>query len=137
MQDRPTALELIAAVREFLQGEIVPALQDHRLRFRTLVAANVLGIVERELPIEAAQLRDEWVRLSALDGADPAQAPADLDALRAEVRARTIALCVRIRAGEADEGPWRTAVFAHARRSVEEKLQVNNPKYLARINDER
>jgi hypothetical protein len=139
MQDQPTALELIAAVREFLHGEIIPTLQDQRLRFRALVAANVLSVVERELPLEAAQLRDEWVRLAALDGgpADPAAAPADLAALRADVHARTAALCARIRAGAADAGPWRAAVLAHARRSVEEKLRVNNPKYLARMIDER
>jgi uncharacterized protein DUF6285 len=135
MQDQPTALELIAAVREFLQGEIVPALQDHRLRFHALVAANVLSIVERELPIEAAQLRDEWARLVALDGesAGPASAPAGLPELRASVRARTEALCARIRAGEADAGPWRATVLDHARRSVEEKLRVNNPRYLERV----
>lgn len=46
--DRPTAAELAQAVREFLEGEILPALSDHRLRFRTLVAMNALGIVERE-----------------------------------------------------------------------------------------
>ncbi|HEY3231509.1 MAG TPA: DUF6285 domain-containing protein [Roseiflexaceae bacterium] len=135
MQDQPSALELIAAVREYLQNEIVPALDDHRLRFRTLVAANVLGIVERELPQEAALLREEWIRLVALDDPlHPAVAvPADLAALREDVRARSATLCERIRAGEADEGPWRAAVFAHARRCVEEKLRVNNPKYLERV----
>ena len=48
--DRPTAGELAEAVREFLEDEILPMLDDHRLRFRTLVAMNALGIVEREAP---------------------------------------------------------------------------------------
>ena len=47
-QDRPSAAELAEAVREFLEAEILPVLADHRLRFRTLVAMNALGIVERE-----------------------------------------------------------------------------------------
>jgi hypothetical protein len=47
--DRPTALELIEAVSEFLSTEVVPAMNDHRLRFRTLVAVNALGIALREL----------------------------------------------------------------------------------------
>lgn len=47
--DRPTAAELAQAVREFLETEILPTLEDHRLRFRTLVAINALGIAEREL----------------------------------------------------------------------------------------
>lgn len=49
MPDRPTALELIEAVSEFLSTEVVPAANDHRLRFRTLVALNALGIALREL----------------------------------------------------------------------------------------
>ena len=48
--DRPTAAELATAVREFLEFEILPTLDDHRLRFRTLVAMNALSIVEREAP---------------------------------------------------------------------------------------
>ncbi len=46
--DRPTAAELAEAVREFLEAELLPVLDDHRLRFRTLVAMNALGMVERE-----------------------------------------------------------------------------------------
>jgi hypothetical protein len=49
MPDRPNALELIEAVTEFLQDEVLPAADDHRLKFRTLVALNALGIAAREL----------------------------------------------------------------------------------------
>jgi hypothetical protein len=47
--DRPTALELIEAVTEFLSTEVLPAAPDHRFKFRTLVALNALGIAYREL----------------------------------------------------------------------------------------
>ena len=49
MSERPTAQELVEAIQEFLGGEILPTLGDHRLRFRMLVAMNALGIVYREL----------------------------------------------------------------------------------------
>ena len=49
MSERPTAQELAEAIQEFLAGEILPTLDDHRLRFRMLVALNALGIVYREL----------------------------------------------------------------------------------------
>jgi Domain of unknown function (DUF6285) len=49
MPDRPNALELIEAVSEFLSEEALPAATDHRLKFRTLVAINALGIALREL----------------------------------------------------------------------------------------
>ena len=47
--DRPTALELLEALSEFLSGEVLPLMTDHRMRFRTLVALNALGIAYREL----------------------------------------------------------------------------------------
>ena len=46
---RPTPDELAAAIEEFLSGEILPTLDDPRLRFRMLVALNALGILRREL----------------------------------------------------------------------------------------
>jgi hypothetical protein len=49
MPDRPDALELIEAVTEFLSSEVLPAAADQRLKFRTLVALNALGIARREL----------------------------------------------------------------------------------------
>jgi aminoglycoside phosphotransferase (APT) family kinase protein len=57
---RPSAGELATAVREFLEAELLPGLDDARLRFRTLVAMNALTIVEREspppLPTDPAQV---------------------------------------------------------------------------------
>jgi multidrug resistance efflux pump len=49
MTERPTAQELTEAILEFLGGEILPTIEDQRLRFRTLVAMNALSIVHREL----------------------------------------------------------------------------------------
>ncbi|HUJ56616.1 MAG TPA: DUF6285 domain-containing protein [Gaiellaceae bacterium] len=49
MTDRPIAAELVEAVREFLEREVLPVVEDGRLRFRTLVAINGLGIAQREL----------------------------------------------------------------------------------------
>lgn len=134
MQDRPTALELLEAVREFLHQEIVPTLHDHRQKFRTLVAANVLGIVERELPGEEERLREEWRRLVALEGtpAEQAKPPETLTALREDIDARKRTLCSRIRAGEADTGPWRREVMDYATWAVKEKVRISNPRYLER-----
>lgn len=132
MQDRPTAGELVAAARAFLQQEIVPALADHRLKFRALIAANVLAVVERELEGEEDRLRVAWWRLAALDPGE-GEPPPTLSALRADVQARLSSLCARIRAGEADEGAWGEELFAAVRFMVEEKLRVANPRYLERF----
>jgi hypothetical protein len=88
VSDRPAAGELAAAVRDFLEAEILPGLDDHRLRFRTLVALNALGIVARESPPPAppdpadAELAR---RLRAGDVRD-----GDLELLRARVRAKLL-----------------------------------------------
>ena len=81
--DRPTVSELAAAVREFLEAEILPALDDHRLRFRTLVAMNALTIVEREAPGPAAR---EWEAARRIRSGDVRAG--DVAALKAEVEAK-------------------------------------------------
>jgi hypothetical protein len=46
----PTTAELVAAVREFLSEEVLPATEG-ALQFHARVAANVLAQVERELSL--------------------------------------------------------------------------------------
>lgn len=128
MQDRPTYSELLEAVQRFLEADVMPAL-DGPKKFHARVAANVLEIVRRELHSEDAQWRDEWNRLDALFGTrEPL--PAERRERRRRLRQRTVDLCERIRAGEADRGEWRNAVLAHVRQTVVDKLAVANPKYL-------
>ena len=129
MQDRPTVLELLAAVRTFLEEDIVPGLEG-RKRFHALVSANVLDILERELGGEEAALLAEWTRLARLLGLGGAQPPERMTALRAAVHELTEQLAERIRRGDADAGPWAEAVRAHVRETVVEKLRVANPRYL-------
>jgi hypothetical protein len=130
MQDRPTAIELLTAVREFLEQDLLPGL-DGRKRFHALVAANVLSVVARELAEEETSLVAEWRRLRDLLGVDETVPPARLEGLRAAVRELTQRLCDRIRAGDADAGAFGDAVHAHVRMTVVEKLRVANPRHLA------
>lgn len=88
MSDRPTARELAAAVREFLETEVLPLLDDPRMRFRTLVAMNALSIVERESPPPEPPTDEEWElarRIRAGDVRDD-----DLVALSHQVRQRLL-----------------------------------------------
>jgi signal transduction protein with GAF and PtsI domain len=87
MTDRPSAQELTEAIQEFLGGELLPTLTDQRLRFRTLVAMNALGIVYRELAAlpredDAAQ-RELAARIRAGD-----VPPGTLERVKADVEAR-------------------------------------------------
>jgi len=71
LSERPTPDELTEAIEEFLAGEILATLEDQRLRFRTLVALNALGIVRRELaqlpPQDDAEQRELAARIRAGD----------------------------------------------------------------------
>lgn len=110
MHGRPTAAELAAAVQEFLREELMPALEG-RLRFHTLVAANVLAIIERELTLGPAQEEQHAARLADLGVRDDAE------------------LAAAIRGGSLDE---RTPEVVEALwESVVAKVRVANPKYLA------
>ena len=129
MQDRPSVQELLAAVRGFLEDDVIPAL-DGRLRFHALVAANVLAIVGRELATDEAGLVEEWERLSGLLGEQAGAPPSRLEALRAAVRERTAELAARIRRGDADAEPFAARVRAYVRETVRAKLHVANPRYL-------
>ena len=86
MSERPTAQELTEAIAEFLGGELLPLLTDHRLRFRTLVAMNALSIVYRELdalPQEDDTERRELARRIRAGDVEPgmlAQVKADVEA---------------------------------------------------------
>lgn len=128
MQDRPTAVELLTSVREFIEQDVMPGLEG-RKRFHALVSANVLAIVARELAGEETMLVAEWGRLRELLHSDDVE-PSRLDDLKAGVEALTRRLCDRIRAGDADALPFGEAVRAHVRATVVDKLRIANPKYL-------
>ena len=105
---RPTAAELVAAVAEFLVGEVRPATTG-AVNFHTLVAANALRIVEREL-------RDSG-------GEGP------LAALAALGYADEDALAAAIRAGELDGRD--TDVISCLRELVRHRLAIAHPGYAA------
>ena len=107
--DRPTAGELVTAVREFLERDVLDATEG-QVRFHTRVAINVLGMVERELAAGRAQAAAHAERLARLGF--------DGDA----------ALATGIRAGAFDDRP--AEVRAALIESVRDKLRVANPGYL-------
>jgi len=106
--DAPSAIELLEAVREFLEGDAADATEG-RVRFHARVAARALAIVERELASADRMATAHAERLAALGfGSD-----ADLAAA--------------IRSGACDDR-W-DEVAAVVRATVADKLAVANPDY--------
>ena len=58
MNDRPEATELLQAVENFLRQELLPTLEGH-LGYQARVAANVVGMVARDIVAEEAHLDAE------------------------------------------------------------------------------
>jgi hypothetical protein len=126
MQDRPSAAELVLAVKEHLEREVMPAQKSPKLRFQTLVAAHVLSVVLREIEHGEKAAREELASLRALQGDDGAPAPATSSEVLEEVSRRTRALSAAIRKGDAGDG---ACVLAHVRGVAMAKLAIANPAY--------
>jgi hypothetical protein len=131
MQDRPTAVELLDAIADFLVLDVEPHVPDW-LRFQLRVARNSLQMIGREFEQEYDYLAEEWVGLNALLGEQPR--PAAPRELHRGVLARNEELAARIRAGEYDSAERRRALTAHLTASVRDKLRISNPRFL--VDDE-
>lgn len=113
--NRPDRQELVTSVREMLEDQLVPALDDKALLYQCRVSVNILKIVERELERGGAMLEGERQRLSALLGET-----GELDELNAS-------LIRRIRAGEFDDAP--PALMEHFLSTTLDKIAIDNPGY--------
>jgi hypothetical protein len=112
LHDTPTAAELVEAVREFLEGEVLGALEGSKA-FQTKVAINTLKIVQRELEAGGTDVAAHQARLADLGYADDA------------------ALADAIRSGSEDDR--YELIKSQVTESVRAKLEVANPRYLKEI----
>jgi aminoglycoside phosphotransferase (APT) family kinase protein len=106
--DRPTAAEVAEAVREWVEGDLAAGTEG-RLRFHGRVAANALGMLERELRLGPAHDVAHQRRLEALGVEDDH------------------ALAAAIRAGDLDDR-W-DEVLGAVWSAVVDKLAVSHPGY--------
>lgn len=130
MYDRPTIAELMDAIRNHLETQIIPAVHDDRkLYYQTLIAANLMKIIEREMQTGAEQLREEWTRLNFVQGVDMLY-PGDSNKVRDSLAERNRQLCEEIKAGRYDYQPKRAALSEHLLVTTRQQLEVSNPKFL-------
>src|SRR5262245_7137400 len=114
MMDQPSALELVTAVREFIEKHAMPELQG-RTAFHARVAANALAIVARELEQGAPANDAEHARLRQLLKTD-----GTLDELNRE-------LCRRIQDGRLT---WDDpALASHLVKMTLAKVAIDQPNY--------
>lgn len=128
MQDRPSAIELLQAGADFIDREIVPVTKGQK-QFQSRVVANVMRIVAREIESGESMMRAEVDALAAMLGEGKPHIHATADVRNAAMKLNA-QLCEKIRAGEADGGAFREQALTLARRIVEDKLRIANPRYL-------
>lgn len=113
--DRPTAAELVTAVRRHLLEQLAPLLQGQPA-FHLRVATNALAIVERTMAEGEVMDDAELARLEALLGSN-----GDLVELNRQ-------LAERIASGELND--QNEAVLSHLRQTAADKVRLANPRYL-------
>ena len=104
----PSAAELVEAVREWIERDVVPA-TDGRLRFHARVAMNVLATVEREMAVGDEQQDEHRRRLASLGVDDD------------------VAFARAIRDGSLDDRLDEVRSVLHA--DIDARLSVANPTY--------
>jgi len=112
--DQPSMLELVEAVRNFLETKAMPELKGHTA-FHARVAANALGIVARELERGPSAASAEHDRLTALLGRD-----GRLEDLNRE-------LCHRIRSGTLSIAS--ESLEQHLEFTTLDKIAIDQPNY--------
>ena len=112
--DQPSLLELVGAVRNFLETSAMPELKG-QTAFHARVAANALAIVERELTLGPRAMAEEKARLVALLGGD-----GTLEELSRQ-------LCTQIREGLI--GLETPGLAEHLEKTTRDKLAINQPNY--------
>ena len=119
MMDQPAAIEIITAVKEFIEKHAMPQLAGHTA-FHARVAANALAVVIRELEQGPAAGYDEAARLRHLLNRD-----GSLDSLNRE-------LCRRLRENEMPiDNP---ALIEHLRLTTLAKVAIDQPTYSGYVN---
>lgn len=127
MQDRPTAVELLDALRDFMRDRAANA-RDRWERFQFQVAANSIDILRREAELEDEFLRQEWAGLDRLLGSE--EVPGGQAALTARLRERNEELVRQIQAGDYDDSASEDRLLPHLWETVTNKVRVANPKEL-------
>jgi hypothetical protein len=136
MYDQPSALQLIEAAQVHLETNVIPALKaERKLYFQTLVAVNVLRVAQRELKLRPRHLKAEWARLNHLQEIDLPMPPID-EELAAALERRNRQLGADIRDAQYDPPNHQAALLAHLITTVQEQLEVSNPKFLQQLAEE-
>ena len=116
MHDQPSVLELVTAVKSFIDDTAAPQLTGHAA-FHARVASNALATVLRDLEQRPEAEAEERQGLIDLLGASDEQTTADLNRSLSE----------RIQAGEVTVST--PGLLDHLQQTVMAQVEIDQPRY--------
>ncbi|MGB1069325.1 MAG: DUF6285 domain-containing protein [Henriciella sp.] len=116
MHDQPSVIELLQAVKNFINDTAAPNLTGHAA-FHAKIASNVIDIIMRDISARPENDRREIQQLQALLEAEGQNDLAELNRI----------LCERIRTGEITGA--NDDLMAHLKAAAISQIKVDQPRY--------
>ena len=125
MSSYPNADELLAGVEQYLKDTVVPSLADTGVRFRTRVAAHLIGTARRELELGSDNAARELAGLNDLRRLPPP--PTELQSESQRIEWLNENLAQRLQAGDIPLDDH--AVFKHLLKTLGDQLNIVQPRF--------
>lgn len=115
--------EMAAKLKERLETELIPRLQNQKIRTRTAVAVAIIALVERQIGRGEENLEPEWDRLKEMTKDQP-KALNLVETLKVAIDKYDAELRAKSAEAEGDEAAMRQAANGVIRGAVMAKLKA-------------
>jgi hypothetical protein len=123
MTNKSVDPEMAAKLRERLETELIPKLQNQKIRTRTAVAVNVIALVDRQIGQGESGLEKDWEQLRQITKDQP-KALQLVESLKAAIDKYDDEIRTKSRDAEADEAAMRRAANGVIRSAIMAKLKA-------------
>ncbi|HLA79976.1 MAG TPA: DUF6285 domain-containing protein [Vicinamibacteria bacterium] len=120
-EEKDPKARLTDAIRERLETELIPKLQNSKVRSRTVVGMNVLAIAEKQIGKGQPANPEEWERLRHFVKDQP-EVLKMVDTFEEAVAKVEAEIAVKVKDSEADEGKLRKGMMEIIRAVVLKKI---------------
>lgn len=120
-EEKDPKARLTDAIRERLETELIPKLQNSKVRSRTVVGMNVLAIAEKQIGKGQPANPEEWERLRHFVKDQP-EVLKMVDTFEEAVARVEAEIAVKVKDSEADEGKLRKGMMEIIRAVVLKKI---------------
>jgi hypothetical protein len=114
--------EMARKLRDKLETELIPKLQNQKIRTRTAVAVSVIALVDRQIGQGEGQLEEEWEKLRNIAREQP-KALELVENLKVAIDKYDDEIRTKSREAEADEAAMRRAANGVIRSAIMAKLK--------------